>query len=101
MLGFGGINVEILNDVIFAIPPFDSTVANHMLNRLKHRSLLGRQRDGSTPAIGAFCQAAADFSAVVAALDEHIEEIDMNPVIVHADGCIAIDALLVGSSAAC
>ena len=101
MLGFGGINVEILNDVVFAIPPFDSTIANHMLNRLKHRSLLGRQRDGSTPAIGAFCQTAADFSAVVAALDEHIEEIDMNPVIVHADGCIAIDALLVGSSAAC
>ena len=96
MFGFGGINVEILNDVVFAMPPFDTTFAHQMLNRLKHRSLLGRQRDGSLPAIDVFCQTAADFSAVVAALNEHIEEIDMNPVIVHADGCIVLDALVIG-----
>jgi succinyl-CoA synthetase beta subunit len=96
MLGFGGINVETMNDVVFAIPPFDTIAAKRMLKRLKHYDLLGRQRDGSTLAIGALCQTVADFSAVVAALGKDIEEIDMNPLIVHTDGCIALDALVIG-----
>jgi len=98
MLGFGGINVEILNDVIFAIPPFDTATAVRLVNSLKHRRLLGRQRDGSQPAIQKFCQTAAHFSVVVAALGDSIKEIDMNPVIVHADGCLALDALVIGST---
>ena len=100
MLGFGGINVEVLNDVVFAIPPFDAMAASRMLNLLKHSNLFGRQRDGSTPAIGVFCKTAADFSAVVAALSEELEEIDMNPVIVYADGCIALDTLVIGRTIA-
>jgi acyl-CoA synthetase (NDP forming) len=44
MLGFGGVNIEILNDVIFAIPPFDTATAMRLVNSLKHRSMLGRQR---------------------------------------------------------
>ncbi len=96
MLGFGGVNVEILNDVAFAIPPFDAATARRMLNRLKGRGLLGRQRDGSQPAMDTFCETAAIFSSVVAALGDVLEEIDMNPVIVHANGCIALDALVIG-----
>ena len=96
MLGFGGVNVEILNDVVFAIPPFDTATAMRLVNSLKHRRLLGRQRVGSQPAVEIFCQTAAKFSAVVAALGDAVEEIDMNPVIVHADGCLALDALVIG-----
>ena len=96
MLGFGGVNVEILNDVIFAIPPFDTATARRLVNGLKHRSMLGRQRVGGRPDIEKFCQTAADFSAVVAELGDIVEEIDMNPVIVHADGCLALDALVIG-----
>ena len=96
MLGFGGVNVEILNDVVFAIPPFDTATAMRLVNKLKHRRLLGRQRVGGQPAVEVFCQTAARFSAVVAALGDVVEEIDMNPVIVHADGCLALDALVIG-----
>ena len=96
MLGFGGVNVEILNDVIFAIPPFDTATARRLVNGLKHRRMLGRQRVGGRPDIEKFCQTAADFSAVVAELGDIVEEIDMNPVIVHADGCLALDALVIG-----
>jgi acyl-CoA synthetase (NDP forming) len=98
MLGFGGINVEVLNDVVFAIPPFDEATARRMINSLKHHRLLGRQRVGVKPAIDTFCKTAADFSAVVAALADDLEEIDLNPVIVHAEGCIALDALVVGNA---
>ena len=48
------------------------------------------------PATETFCQVAADFSAVVAELADVVEEIDMNPVIVHADGCLVLDALVIG-----
>jgi acyl-CoA synthetase (NDP forming) len=96
MLGFGGVNIEILNDVIFAIPPFDTATAMRLVNSLKHRSMLGRQRAGGRPDIEKFCQTAADFSAVVAELGDIVEEIDMNPVIVHADGCLSLDALVIG-----
>jgi hypothetical protein len=98
MLGFGGINVEVLNDVVFALPPFDEATAKRMVNGLKHRRLLEPQRDGVEPAIDTFCKTAADFSAVVAALADELEEIDMNPVIVHTEGCIALDALVIGSA---
>ena len=96
MLGFGGVKVEAIDDVIFALPPFDAEAAARMVNRLRHKRLLGRQRDGSTLSIESFCQAAATFSAVVTALGDVLEEVDMNPVIVHADGCVALDSLLVG-----
>jgi hypothetical protein len=33
---------------------------------------------------------------MAAALGDCIDEIDVNPVIVHPDGCIAVDALVVG-----
>ena len=98
MLGFGGINVEVLNDVVFAMPPFDEATAKRMVNGLKHHRLLGRQRVGVKPAIDMFCKTAADFSAMVAALADDLEEIDMNPVIVHAEGCIAIDAMVIASA---
>jgi acyl-CoA synthetase (NDP forming) len=98
MLGFGGINVEVLNDVVFAIPPFDEATAKRMVNSLEHHRLLGRQRVGVKPAIDTFCKTAADFSAVVAALADDLEEIDMNPVIVHAEGCVALDVLVIGSA---
>jgi hypothetical protein len=45
--------------------------------------------------IDAYCLAAARFSILAASLGEDIDEIDVNPVIVHPDGCIAVDVLLV------
>ncbi len=99
MLGFGGVNVEILKDVAFALPPFDAAWAERLLDGLRQRPLLDRQRNGNRPDIESFCKTAARFSAMVAALADNIDEIDMNPVIVHADGCLVLDALVIGRNA--
>jgi len=48
--------------------------------------------------VDGFCKAAARFSSMVHALREDLAEIDINPLIVRHDGCIAVDALVVGSS---
>jgi acyl-CoA synthetase (NDP forming) len=100
VLGFGGVHVESLADVVYALPPFGAAEARRLLDRLKLRSLLQDRRHGRAPAIDEFCAAAARFSAVVASLDDIVGEIDLNPVIVHADGCTIVDALIVGRQAA-
>jgi len=63
------------------------------INRLE--SLLDYRRRDGRPDIAAYCKTAALFSVLVASLGDIIEELDMNPIIVHADGCIAVDAMIV------
>ena len=100
VLGFGGVHVESLADVVYALPPFGVADARRLVDRLKLRSLLDTTRHGRTPAIDDFCAAAARFSAVVAGLGDTVGEIDLNPVIVHADGCTIVDALIIGRQGA-
>jgi acyl-CoA synthetase (NDP forming) len=96
VVGFGGVHVEALADVAYALPPFGAAEARRLLDRLRLRPLLDPGRRGRPPAIDEFCALAARFSAVVAGLGETVHEIDLNPVIVHADGCTIVDALIVG-----
>jgi succinyl-CoA synthetase beta subunit len=100
VLGFGGVHVEALADVIYALAPFDASEARRLLDRLKLRPLLSDARHGRLPAVDEFCAVAARFSAVVAGLGDAVAEIDLNPVIVHADGCTIVDALIVGRQSA-
>ncbi len=98
MLGFGGIHAELLADVAFVLPPFTSDRAKHALQTLKLRPLLDGVRGQSPADIAGFCEVAARFSAMVAALGDTLLEADINPLIVSASQCIAADALLVGSA---
>ena len=95
MLGFGGINVETIHDVACALPPFGEGTARRLLDSLQLRPLLDGLRNRRAVDVGAFCRAAARFSAMAAALGDVIDEIDINPVIVHPDGCVAVDALVI------
>jgi acyl-CoA synthetase (NDP forming) len=96
MMGFGGINVEVIRDVVCAMPPFSAATAYRLLDKLQLRSLLDGLRNRPAVDIGAYCEAAARFSILAACLGEDIDEIDVNPVIVHPGGCVAVDALVVG-----
>lgn len=95
MLGFGGIYAELIKDVRFALPPFDRQTAARLLDGLKMRKLLDGARGASAADTQAFCELAANFSAMVHALRDSIQEIDINPVIVTATGATAVDALIV------
>jgi acyl-CoA synthetase (NDP forming) len=95
MLGFGGVNVETIRDVACAMPPFDSSAARRLLDSLQRRPLLDGLRDRRAVDVEAFCAAAERFSVMVHAFSGMIDEIDVNPVIVHPDGCVAVDALVI------
>ena len=96
IMGFGGIHVEQLGDVVSVLPPFDSTTAKRLLDKLKLKSLLEAHRGEAPPDLDGFCQMAARFSVMAERLGSHIQEADINPVIVHAQGCIAVDGLIIG-----
>ncbi len=96
LVGFGGVHVEALADVVYALPPFDAAEAHRLVERLKLSALLHSPRYKSPLAVDAFCRMAARFSAVIAGLGDLVSEIDLNPVIVHTNGCVIVDALIVG-----
>jgi acyl-CoA synthetase (NDP forming) len=95
LLGFGGIHAETLQDVAYALPPFDAAHAARCMDRLRLRPLLDGLRGAPACDIDAFTQAAAGFSLLVDALRDDIAELDVNPLIVSENGCVAVDALLV------
>jgi acyl-CoA synthetase (NDP forming) len=95
-LGFGGVHVEALDDAVCLLPPFSADEAARRLRQLKLQPLLTSRRHRRPLAIDSFCALAARFSALIAALGDVVAEIDLNPIIVHADGCSIVDALIVG-----
>jgi acyl-CoA synthetase (NDP forming) len=99
MLGFGGIYVETLKDVAFALPPFSEATARRLVDRLQLRPLLDETRGRPAVDIDAYCQAAAKLSQLAARLGKVISEIDINPLILGPDSCVAVDALVSGYKA--
>jgi len=95
VMGLGGTRVEALRDVVCALPPFDAATARRLLGRLQHAALFEHSRGEERPDLDSYCEAAALFSVAVASLTDALEEIDINPLIVTAHGCIAVDALVV------
>lgn len=96
VIGFGGVLAETINDVQFALPPFDAAHARRCVDRLKLRPLLDGVRGAPPADIDAFCELAARFSEMAAALGDVLMEVDVNPLIVHTNGAVAVDGLVVG-----
>ncbi len=95
LIGAGGVHVEALADAVYAVPPFEAAGAARLVERLRIAPLLHSRRHRLPLALAEFCRVAARFSALAAALGDALDEIDLNPVIVHADGCAIVDALVV------
>jgi succinyl-CoA synthetase beta subunit len=96
LLGFGGVLAETIGDIQFALPPFDAAHARRCVDRMKLRALLDGVRGEPPVAIDAFCEVAARFSEMAAALGDDVAEADVNPVVVHNNAAVAVDALVIG-----
>ena len=88
--------METIKDVVHLLPPFDAATARRRIDTLRLRPLLDEQRGRPAAAIDSFCEVAALFSVVVADFGDVLNEIDLNPVIVHASACVAVDAFVAG-----
>lgn len=96
LMGFGGVLAETLGDVQFALPPFDAAHARRCVDRMSLRPLLDGVRGAAAVDIDTFCETAARFSEMAFALGDVVAEFDVNPLIVHGGGTVAVDALVVG-----
>jgi acyl-CoA synthetase (NDP forming) len=97
MVGLGGIHVEVLRDVVFSPVPIGREEALSLLGELKGAALLGGARGAPPADREALAELMATLSRFAADHGELIEEIDLNPVIVHPEGrgLTVVDALIV------
>ena len=85
MFGSGGILVEVFQDVIFRIAPFQRSEAVRMIRGIKGSKLLDGFRGKPKGDITTLQKLLVAFSDLVCAHPE-ISEIDINPLIVHPEG---------------
>jgi acetate---CoA ligase (ADP-forming) len=97
MVGLGGITTELFRDVIYRPAPVSAGEASEMLGELKAAPLLGGFRGGAKADIPALSQLIAQVSVLAAGYRDRISEIEINPVLVHAEGqgVTIVDALVV------
>lgn len=98
MFGMGGVHVEALRDVVFRAAPIDEAEALRMIAEIRAIRLLTHPR-GTPPAdLAALARLIAQVSRFGAANAGGLKSLDLNPVIVGAEGqgCTIVDALLIG-----
>ena len=97
MVGLGGIHAEVLRDVAFAPAPIGPQEAQSLLGELKGAALLDGVRGAPPADRAALLELMASLSRFAADHTDLIEEIDLNPVIIHAQGqgLTVVDALIV------
>jgi len=91
MFGMGGTLVEILRDVSFRIVPFSGKDAAEMIDETRGAKLLQGVRGGRPADVAALVRLLVQVSDLVARHGE-IDEMDLNPVIVHEKGLTVVDA---------
>ena len=96
MFGLGGIYIEILKDVQFAIVPVDEREAREMITGIKTYPLLAGVRGEKPSDINALVDIILRVSSLVCDFPE-IEEFEINPMVVFekGKGALAVDLRLI------
>jgi acyl-CoA synthetase (NDP forming) len=95
MFGLGGIFTEAIGDVVFRLAPLDDNEARKMIDELHAQKLLGAFRGEKAADKKALIKTIVGLSKIGTEIPE-IREIDINPLLVTADGKVtAVDALIV------
>jgi acyl-CoA synthetase (NDP forming) len=95
MLGLGGIFTEALADVTFRVAPLTQSDALEMIGEIKSRRILEAFRGEAAADRDALVQTLMGISRLALAHPQ-ISEIDINPLLISADGGVrAVDALVV------
>ena len=96
-IGFGGIYVEILKDIVFRIPVLDEKEVATALQQLRGYGLLLGARGGAPRDIKALIDTIVKISWLAVDLADLIAEIDINPigVLQEGRGVRVIDSLIV------
>ncbi len=94
MIGPGGTLVELLNERAVLPAPFEPADAARALNTLKAAAMLRGIRGRPPLAMEALCEAAARVSRLAVDFRDHIDQMDVNPILVSTTTAIAVDVLI-------
>lgn len=97
MFGLGGILTELLHDVTYRFAPFNAATALEMVQEIKAHAVLTGYRGKPAADIAALADYLSRLSWLAADHADRIDEIDVNPLFVLAQGqgVLAADALIV------
>jgi len=93
LAGFGGVTAEMLADVVLITPDLAEAAIVDKLFTLKQAALLRGWRGAPALDVPALARLIRQIGAVLLA-EPAIAEMDLNPVILHPQGVVALDALM-------
>ena len=94
-VGAGGVNTELDRDVSTRLAPVSAAEAADMVAGLRCARVLGGWRGAPPADVAAFAELVAALSRFAVAQRGAVAEIELNPVLVHAQGCTIADAMLI------
>lgn len=94
VVGFGGVLVELLRDVVIAPAPVTHQQAISMLGKLRGRKLLDGFRGAPAVDLDTLADIVCRASELIVDHADRIEELDVNPLIAAGDKIVAVDALV-------
>lgn len=92
LLGIGGTGVEVYQDTAIRMAPLTEEDVLSMIDALKGKRWLHGYRGSAPVDIKALVNTLLAFSSLVMDMADHIESIDLNPVIATAEACVVADA---------
>ncbi|KOX95328.1 acetate--CoA ligase family protein [Halorubrum tropicale] len=92
-VGPGGVLVEALDETATLVPPFSRADARTAVEDTALAALLQDRREGPAPGIEPFIDFLVHVGDLAAGTDD-VAELDLNPVVVTAEGPVAVDALV-------
>ncbi len=93
MVGLGGVWAEVLSDTALRLPPIDEDTAMEMLESLRGASLLFGGRGQAALDVRALVDVVVALGELALDAGDTLQSLDVNPLIAHAGGIIAVDAL--------
>lgn len=95
MFGLGGVQVEVYEDVVFRVPPFDAGEARRMIDEVRGRALLSGFRGRPAADIDALVDVIMRVQRLAVDHASTIAEVDINPLVIRRRGAVALDALVI------
>jgi succinyl-CoA synthetase beta subunit len=95
VVGMGGVTAELQADVARRLLPLREGEALTMLQELRTFALLTGYRGAPAGDVAAAARAIDGIARLAVAFGDRLEAIEVNPLIVGADGAIAVDALII------
>ena len=95
VVGAGGILVELVEDAAMLLLPTAAEEVEAAIRRLKIAKLLDGYRGKPAADMGALVRSIMAIAAFAEAHRDTLLELDVNPLMVRADGAVAVDALVI------